>query len=780
MPDVKPRGSLWLSLRLSPLLWAMVAVALAAALASAAGIPVRASYGAQTTGDEPHYLVTALSLAEDGGLDVSDEVDAGRYRPFHEQRLPDQAVRQPDGTMVVPHDPLLPALLAVPVAVGGWVAAKAALAALAGALAAVLVWTAVRRLGVSLRAATVTVLAVAASAPFAVYGNQVYPELPAALAVAAALAALAGPPPERGAGIARPAVAVAWLAVAALPWLGVKYVPVAATLAIFGMIWARRGLGAGGAAWLAGGFACAGLLYLGAHLAWYGGMTVYAAGDFFAEHGGQLSVVGVEPNYLGRSTRLLGLLVGRDFGLAAWQPAWLLVVPAGAALLRHRPAGWDLLLAPLAVGWLAATFVAATMQGWWFPGRQVVVVLPAAVLALAWWAGRSRHRLALVAAMGTLGVVGYGYLVTEGALGRLTWVVDFFTTGYPWYRLWRLALPDYLEITAGTWVRHGLWLAILVAAALCSIRSRERAGGTILPVMSWRRKLNKALGQAVGLELRRVPQAQSESAPAPEPARRPDPEIPARVVDPEIDRLLSAPVFILGSVRSGSTLLRVVLGSHSQLHAPHELHVRRLQVMFETKLSERAMAELDLDEYELEHLLWDRVLHRELVKSGKNFIVEKTPSNAFVWRRLLQCWPDARFIFLLRHPVSIARSWHEASPEKRTLEEATTDALRYMNAVEKARRGLTGLTVRYEDLTADPEREARRICEFLGIDWEPEMLQYGDRTNGAFQKGLGDWKDKIRSGTVQPGRPLPDPDEVPDRLRRLCRSWGYLERARTG
>ncbi|MEV0838202.1 sulfotransferase [Actinocatenispora sera] len=38
-------------------------------------------------------------------------------------------------------------------------------------------------------------------------------------------------------------------------------------------------------------------------------------------------------------------------------------------------------------------------------------------------------------------------------------------------------------------------------------------------------------------------------------------------------RKLRAPVFILSSVRSGSTLLRSMLGSHSALYAPHEMHV---------------------------------------------------------------------------------------------------------------------------------------------------------------------------------------------------------------
>lgn len=451
MLDVKSRGS--------ALPLALVVVALTAALAAAAGIAVRATYGAQTSGDEPHYLITALSLGTDADLDVADEHRSGDYRPFHEAELAPQAAPRRAGTMVVPHDPLLPALLAVPARAGGWVAAKATVAVLSGLLAAVLLWTAVRRFAVPLRAATVTVAVLAASAPIAVYGNQVYPEIPAALAVAVAVAALTGPLTGRG-------VLVLGVAVTALPWLGVKYAPVAACLALLGVVRLARARSPGTAAWLLGGLAVAGIAYLVAHLAWYGGLTVYAAGAFFAEHGGQLSVVGTDPDYAGRSTRLLGLLAGRSFGVAAWQPALTLAVPAAAALLRRRPAGWDALLAPLAVGWLSATFLAATMQGWWFPGRQVIVVLPAAVVALAWWAAHGTRRLALVTATGVLGVAGYAFLVTEGLLGRLTWVVDFFDTAFPWYRLWRLALPDYLDITAGTWLRHGAWLAVVAALAV--------------------------------------------------------------------------------------------------------------------------------------------------------------------------------------------------------------------------------------------------------------------------------------------------------------------------
>ncbi|MFC4117595.1 sulfotransferase family protein [Nonomuraea zeae] len=281
--------------------------------------------------------------------------------------------------------------------------------------------------------------------------------------------------------------------------------------------------------------------------------------------------------------------------------------------------------------------------------------------------------------------------------------------------------------------------------------------------MNWQRKMNKALVRVTGFQIERVGK-ESNSPPVPE-IRPP--------ADPLTDRLLEAPVFLLSPVRSGSTLLRSMLNAHSALHAPHELHVRRLRVQFDTTLAAKAMSALGHNQSDLEHLLWDRVLHRELARSGKRFVVDKTPANAFAFQRIATCWPDARFIFLLRHPASIAASWHEASPDKRTAEEAALDALRYMKAVQRARSALPGLTVRYEELSAEPERVTREICEFLDLEWEPQMLSYGKQA--VLEKGLGDWRDKIRSGTVQPARELPTADQVPDALKPICRTWEYLK-----
>jgi Sulfotransferase family len=268
-----------------------------------------------------------------------------------------------------------------------------------------------------------------------------------------------------------------------------------------------------------------------------------------------------------------------------------------------------------------------------------------------------------------------------------------------------------------------------------------------------KRRINAALRRLTGYELRRTVG----------PARPPQ----------AAGRLLDKPAFVLCTVRSGSTLLRLLLDSHSQLHSPHEVHLKDIRVELKSKYAERAIAEVKLTAAELENITWDWILHRELQVAAKRYLVNKTPSDVFIADRILECWPDARFIFLLRHPLAIARSRHELRPQdsdERNLEMV----LRYAEALEDARGRHPGLTVRYEDLASDPAAVTQEVCRFLGVPWEASMLDYGRFQHGRMRAGLGDWKDKIKSGEVHPPEPLPAPEEVPQELRPIAAAWGYL------
>ena len=440
---------------------AMIVVGLLAFLSAALGAGVPATYGGQAAVDEPQYLLSALSLWEDHDLDISDELAERRFLAFHDSDLPVQTATRPDGSQLSPHDPLLPLLLAVPMGLGGWVAAKLTLALLAGILAGLLLWVAVRRFEVPARLAAVGVALATCTAPVTVYGQQVYPELPGALAALAAVAAITAPRPTP-----RTLTAVA-LAVIALPWLSVKYAPVGAALVLVALLRLRKGRIA-----LLGGLAAGGVVYLAVHKAVYGGITAYASGDAF-QGSGEFGVVGFHPDYPGRSIRLLGLLIDRDFGLAAWQPAWLLLIPALVALLIRRPPHWPVLVVPLLTGWGIATWIALTMQGFWWPGRQLVVVLPLAVLVILVWLKDGPRRIAL--GLAALGVVYYGTLLVTGYFGQTRWVLAPDDLRLHWPAA--LLLPDDRDLSPADVVRYAIWVAITALLGLRTARrcSRERA-----------------------------------------------------------------------------------------------------------------------------------------------------------------------------------------------------------------------------------------------------------------------------------------------------------------
>lgn len=263
-----------------------------------------------------------------------------------------------------------------------------------------------------------------------------------------------------------------------------------------------------------------------------------------------------------------------------------------------------------------------------------------------------------------------------------------------------------------------------------------------------------------------------QTVPAPRGKRPPKRTVEvAYTVEPR-PRQVTSPVFVIAPVRSGSTLLRMLLNSHSRIRAPHELHLRTVEVNLTAGFSEESMRELELDKAELEHVLWDRILHLELERTGKDVIVDKTPGNVWAWERLKRTWPEARFLFLLRHPEGVVSSLASRRNNTATRAQLEANALKYFAPLQQARETLDGHTLRYEDMTADPERVMRGVCDYLEVEFEPSMLQYGEHDHGRLAPNLGDRSEKIRSGEIQAAMTYEDADLSP-KLKKYASAWGY-------
>lgn len=254
-------------------------------------------------------------------------------------------------------------------------------------------------------------------------------------------------------------------------------------------------------------------------------------------------------------------------------------------------------------------------------------------------------------------------------------------------------------------------------------------------------------------------------------------------------RLVDSPAFLLSYIRSGSTLLRCLLDSHSQIYSGHESHLNGFRVNFDAEPTSMAMNSLGLSTEELECMLWDRVLFSQLRMSGKCIIVDKTPGNVSYWKRISKYWPNAKYLFLFRHPVNIFESIEDVvnlrvgndsanlgadHPETPSRSETIGNINKFGEVFAEAANILPGLKIRYEDLVNQPELITQRICTFLDVPWEKEMLDYGRVDHGPFEAILGDWSEKIKSGTVGEARRVPELAAIPDDLRYACELFGYI------
>jgi hypothetical protein len=127
------------------------------------------------------------------------------------------------------------------------------------------------------------------------------------------------------------------------------------------------------------------------------------------------------------------------------------------------------------------------------------------------------------------------------------------------------------------------------------------------------------------------------------------------------------------------------------------------------------------------HGIVDGLLRTWAAKLGKARWGEKTPQHTLCWRTILAGFPQAQVIHLVRDGRDVALSYKKAFFGPKHVYPLAGRWELYLASAEAARLflGESGyLQLRYEDLLANPEQELRRVCEFLGEAFDPDMLAY--------------------------------------------------------
>jgi hypothetical protein len=363
------------------LLWLLVA----AVFAAGAGLP--ATPGRDLSEPEAQTLLVAESIVSDRDLDLRDEYGSREWRSFYDGSLTPRAGPRGTGGVLDPAGIAFPMLIAPAYALGGAIAVELFLAALA-AVGFVLAAALARRL-VPDPWATGAALVVALSPPAVMAATTIAPDAVAGTALAGA-ALLALRLRERPA--LRWAIGCAML-VALLPWLGAKFVPPTAVVALTAARWLRRrqrGL-AGLVALEIVIFSV--VLYITVNDRLYGGPFPAAA----LMDPGPTGAHGLA-EHLARAPRLLGLWIDRDVGVLRWAPFAALCFASLWLLVRSRRERLAFALSgqvdvEVTAGFLAAlcaatvvfaAFLAPTIAGPWFAGHELACVLAAGGALAAW------------------------------------------------------------------------------------------------------------------------------------------------------------------------------------------------------------------------------------------------------------------------------------------------------------------------------------------------------------------------------------------------------------
>jgi hypothetical protein len=224
------------------------------------------------------------------------------------------------------------------------------------------------------------------------------------------------------------------------------------------------------------------------------------------------------------------------------------------------------------------------------------------------------------------------------------------------------------------------------------------------------------------------------------------------------------PIFLLSLPRSGSTLVQRVLAGHERIATaaepwvllPHLYATREAGIAAEytQPIAARAIAEfvhgLPAGERDYREAIHDFAIDLYSRAAGEDatYFLDKTPRYHYVVEDLFDTFPEAKFIFLWRHPLAVVASIVETWTKGRWNVDRWQGDLRgiapLVDAYVEHRAG--AIAVRYEDLVRDPGATWPAVFEHLELPFDTELLTgFGEVR---FEGSMGDPTGVHRYSTI--------------------------------
>ncbi len=193
------------------------------------------------------------------------------------------------------------------------------------------------------------------------------------------------------------------------------------------------------------------------------------------------------------------------------------------------------------------------------------------------------------------------------------------------------------------------------------------------------------------------------------------------------------PIFVLGMPRSGTTLTEQIIASHPDVHGagelPDLLAIAHRQVAGSGAVFPGNIA--DLDQSGLGAWGADYVAALQ-GRAPEARITDKMPSNFMAIGLIHLMLPNAKIIHVIRNPVDTCLSCfmqlfsnrQEQTYDLAELGRYYVDYARLMAHWRSVLPAGAFLEVRYEDIVADQENQARRMIAYCGLDWDDACIDF--------------------------------------------------------
>ena len=206
-------------------------------------------------------------------------------------------------------------------------------------------------------------------------------------------------------------------------------------------------------------------------------------------------------------------------------------------------------------------------------------------------------------------------------------------------------------------------------------------------------------------------------------------------------------IFLISQPRAGSTLLQRILAGHPEVHTTaepwlmlHPVYALREgghEAEYAARTALRGVQDflstLETGESAYIEALRQMAMHlygAACREAGKAFFLDKTPRYYFIIPDLARIFPEAKFVILLRNPLSVLASildtwvqgdWTRLSRYRHDLIDAPRLLLEGMELLEDR-----VVVIHYETLVTEPRQVVSSLCDQIGLEFYESMLEYGE------------------------------------------------------